>query len=175
MRNPKRVGWSPDCKTAVSSQALQRCDNLRWQKLSRWAKRPHSKTNAPWVVHTDFTPIGKRRHARFAGDTQTLKWHGESTVTHQAARRKGVSPSEGNWSSWGTRRGKDLGLEAARGKLLKHQGGRCTPCRLSFTMEDKIDSHQADGNPHTRQFLNLRLWHLICHDLVHGKGTSCPP
>ena len=175
MLNPKIVGWSNDFKTEVSSQAFQRFDNLLWQKLYRWAKRKHSHKNAHWVVHKYFTPSGTRRHARFAGETQTLKWHGETTVKHQAALRKGVSPYDGNWSSWGTRRGQDLGLDAARGKLLKHQGGRCTHCRLDFTMDDKIEIHHADGNHHNRKFLNLRLLHLICHDLVHGKGTSCPP
>ncbi len=175
MLNPKIVGWSNYYKTEVSSHAFQRLDNLLWQKLYRWAKRKHANQNAHWVVDKYFTPIGKRRHARFAGETQTLKWHGETTVKHQAALRKGVSPYDGNWSYWGTRRGKYIGLDAARGKLLKHQGGRCTHCRLYFTMEDKIEIHHADGNHNNRQFINLRLLHLICHDLVHGKGTSCPP
>jgi RNA-directed DNA polymerase len=174
MLNPKIVGWSNYFKTEVSTKAFQRLDNLLWQKLYRWAKRRHSNQNAHWVVHQYFTPIGKRRHARLAGETQTLKWHGETTVKHQAALRKGVSPYDGNWSYWGTRRGKYIGLDSARGKLLKHQGGRCTHCRLYFTMEDKIEIHHADGNHNNRQFLNLRLLHLICHDLVHGKGTSCP-
>jgi hypothetical protein len=121
------------------------------------------------------TPIGKRRHARCAGETQPLKWPGETTVKHQAARRKGVSPYDGTWSSWGTRRGKSRGLEAARGTLLKQQGGRCTHCRLYVTLEDTIELPHADGHHNTRPFLNLRLLHRICHDLVHGKGTSCPP
>ena len=59
-------------------------------------------------------------------------------------------------------------------EALKHQGGRCTHCRLYFTMEDKIEIHHADGKHNNRQFLNLRLLHRICHDRVHGKGTSCP-
>jgi RNA-directed DNA polymerase len=175
MLNPKIVGWSNYFKTEVSTRAFQRLDNLLWQKLYRWAKRKHSNKSAHWVVHKYFTPIGKRKHARFAGETQTLKWHGETTVKHQAALRKGVSPYDGNWSYWGTRRGKYIGLDSVRGKLLKHQGGRCTHCRLYFTMEDKIELHHADGNPHNGKFLNLRLLHRICHDLVHGKGRSCPP
>ena len=175
MLNPKIVGWSNYFKTEVSTKAFQRLDHLLWQKLYRWAKRKHSNKSAHWVVHKYFTPMGKRKHARFAGETQTLKWHGETTVKHQAALRKGVSPYDGNWSYWGTRRGKYIGLDSVRGKLLKHQGGRCTHCRLYFTMEDKIELHHADGNPHNGKFLNLRLLHRICHDLVHGKGRSCPP
>jgi RNA-directed DNA polymerase len=175
MLNPKIVGWSHYFKTEVSTTAFQRLDNLLWQKLSRWAKRKHSHKSAPWVGHKYFTPLGKRKHARFAGKTQTLKWHGDTPVKHQAALRKGVSPDEGNWSYWGTRRGKYIGLETIRGKLLKHQGGRCTHCRLYFTMEDKSELQHADGNPHNGKFLNLRLLHRICHDLVHGKDRSCPP
>ena len=175
MLNPQIVGWSNYFKTEVSTKAFQRLDNLLWQKLYRWAKRKHSHKSAHWVVHKYFTPMGKRKHARFAGKTQTLKWHGDTTVKHQAALRKGVSPYDGNWSYWGTRRGKYIGLDTIRGKLLKHQGGRCTHCRLYFTMEDKIELHHADGNPHNGKFLNLRLLHRICHDLVHGKTRSCPP
>jgi RNA-directed DNA polymerase len=92
MLNPKMVGWRNDFKTEVSSHAVQRCDNLLWQQRSRWAKRKHSPKNAHGVVDQYCTPIGKRRHARCAGETQPLKWPGETTVKHQAALRKGVSP-----------------------------------------------------------------------------------
>src|SRR4030095_7320336 len=36
---------------------------------------------------------------------------------------------------WGTRKGAYIGLDTARGKLLKHQGGRCAHCQLFFTVD----------------------------------------
>ncbi len=170
MMNPKIAGWCAYFKTEVSSQAFQRLDNLLWHKIYRWAKRKHSRKSADWVVQQYFKPDGKSKHGRVEGKTQTLRWHRNTPVKRHVTLRKGVSPYDGNWSYWGTRRGKYLGLETTRGKLLKHQGGRCTHCRLFFTVDDTIEIHHADGNHKNRKFTNLRLLHLICHDLTHGAG-----
>ena len=172
MLNPKIAGWCAYFKTDVSSQAFQRLDNLLWHKISRWAQRQHSRKRAAWVVQQYFTPDGKSKHGSVKGETQTLRWHRNTPVKRHVTRRKGVSPYDGNWSSWGTRRGKYIGLETTRGKLLKHQGGRCTQCRLFFTVEDKIAIHHTDGTHRNRKFTNLRLLHRICHDLTHGAGPS---
>ncbi len=170
MMNPKIAGWCAYFKPEVSSQAFQRLDNLLWHKIYRWAKRKHSRKSADWVVQQYFKPDGKSKHGRVEGKTQTLRWHRNTPVKRHVTLRKGVSPYDGNWSYWGTRRGKYRGLETTRGKLLKHQGGRCTHGRLFFTVDDTIEIHHADGNHKNRKFTNLRLLHLICHDLTHGAG-----
>ena len=170
--NPKIAGWCAYFTTAVSAHAFQRLDNLLWHTIYRWAKRKHSRKSAAWVVQHYFTPDGKSKHGRVEGKTQTLRWHRNTPVKRHVTLRKGVSPYDGNWSYWGTRRGTYLGLETTRGKLLKHQGGRCTHCRRFFTVEDKIEIHHADGNHKNRQFTNLSLLHLICHDLTHGSRTK---
>src|SRR5712692_3228359 len=146
MINPKIAGWCAYFKTEVSSQAFQRLDNLLWHKIYRWAKRKHSKKSADWVVQQYFKPDGKSKHGRVEGQTQTLRWHRNTPVKRHVTLRKGVSPYDGNWSYWGTRRGKYRGLETTRGKLLKHQGGRCTHGRLFFTVDDTIEIYHADGN-----------------------------
>ena len=172
MRNPHIAGWGAYGTTAVSSHAFQRLDTLLWHRRDRWATRQHSRKSADWVVKHSVTPDGKSTHGSVTGQTQTLRWHSNTPVTRHVTLRKGVSPCDGNWSSWGTRRGKDLGLESTRGKLLKQQGGRCTHCRLFFPVDDTIDIHHADGNHTNRKCTNLRLWHLICHDLAHGSGQT---
>jgi RNA-directed DNA polymerase len=170
MLHPKIAGWWAYCKTEVSSHAVQRLDHLLWHKRYGWAKRKHSRKSAAWVGQHDFQPDGKSTHGSVAGEAQTLRWPRNTPVKRHVTLRKGVSPYDGNWSYWGTRRGKYIGLETTRGKLLKHQGGRCTHCRLFFTVDDKIEIHHADGNHKNRQFTNLSLLHLICHDLIHGAG-----
>jgi RNA-directed DNA polymerase len=172
MRNPQIVGGCAYGNTAVSSQAFQRLDTLLWHTIDRWATRKHSRKSADWVVQQYCKPDGKSTHGRVAGKTQTLRWHRNTPVTRHVTRRKGVSPYDGTWSSWGTRRGQDLGLESTRGQRLTHQGGRCTHGRLCFTVADTIDIPHADGNHTNRKLTTLRLVHLLCHDLTHGSRTN---
>jgi RNA-directed DNA polymerase len=106
MLNPKIAGWCAYFKTEVSSHAFQRLDNLLWHTIYRWAKRKHSRKSAAWVVQQYFTPDGKSKHGRVKGATQTLRGHRNTPVKRHVTLRKGVSPYDGNWSYWGTRRGK---------------------------------------------------------------------
>ncbi len=171
--NRKIVGWCHYDKTQVSTEAFSRLDNLLWHKIYRWAQRKHSQKSAQWILQKYFKPEGGRRYS-VVGKTQRLRRHSDTQITRHIPLREGASPYDGNWSYWGTRRGKYLGLSSIRGTLLKDQGGRCTHCRLFFTVDDKIEIHHADGNHKHRELSNLRLLHLICHDLVHGQGTTCP-
>ena len=106
MLNPQIAGWCAYCKTEGSSHAFQRLDHLLWHKIYRWANRKHSRKSADWVVQQYFTPDGKSKHGRVKGATQTLRWHSNTPVKRHVTLRKGVSPYDGNWSYWGTRRGK---------------------------------------------------------------------
>ncbi len=166
--NPKIIGWCNYYKSEVSSEAFQKLENMLWHKLFNWAKRKHPTKSADWAFTKYLKKIGGVR--RFAGQTQVLRKHGDTRIERHTQLNRGASPYDGNWSYWGTRRGKYIGLDTARGKLLKHQGGRCAHCHLYITMDDKIDLHHVDGNHKNRKPNNLRLVHLICHDLVHGKG-----
>src|SRR5712691_2510024 len=83
-----------------------------------------------------------------------------------------TSPYDGNWSYWGTRKGAYIGLDTARGKLLKHQGGRCAHCQLFFTVDDKTEVHHEDGNRKNNRLNNLKLLHLVCHDQVHRNRST---
>jgi len=168
--NPKIVGWCNYYKNEVSKRAFQKLEHMLWHKVFNWAKRKHPKKSAKWVYDKYHKRIGTAW--RIAGKTQVLRRHGDTRIERHTPLNRGASPYDGNWSYWGTRRGKYSGLDTARGKLLKHQGGRCTYCRLFFTVDDKVEVHHADGNHKNRKFVNLRLLHLICHDLVHGKGRK---
>jgi RNA-directed DNA polymerase len=90
--NPQIAGWCAYFKTAVSSHAFQRLDNLLWHKISRWAKRKHSRKSADWVVQQYFKPDGKSKHGSVAGETQTLRWHRNTPVKRHVTLRKGVRP-----------------------------------------------------------------------------------
>jgi len=143
--------------------------------MYRWAKRKHNTKNAKWILEKYFKSDGKRKHHKIMGKTHTLRWHDETMIERHIPLRGDASPYDGNWSYWGTRKGKYIGLDTTRGKLLKHQGGRCTYCRLFFTMDDYTEIHHEDGNHKNNRLLNLRLLHLICHDQVHGKKTKHEP
>src|SRR5437773_12485996 len=66
----------------------------------------------------------------------------------------------------------DIGLDTARGKLLKHQGGRCAHCQLFFAVDDKTEVHHEDGNRKNNRLNNLKLLHLVCHDQVHRHRST---
>ncbi len=166
--NPKIIGWCNYYKNEVSKRAFQKLEHMLWYKIFSWAKRKHPKKSAKWVFEQYHKRTGKAWS--IAGKTQVLRKHGDTHIERHTPLHRGASPYDGNWSYWGTRRGKYIGLDTVRGKLLKHQGGRCTHCQLFFTVDDKLEIHHADGNHKNRKFDNLRLLHLICHDLVHGKG-----
>jgi RNA-directed DNA polymerase len=166
--NLKTIGWCNYYKSQVSSEAFHKLGKMLWYKIFNWAKRKHPKKSANWVHKKYHKTIGNAR--RIVGQTQVLRKHDETRIERHTPLKRDASPYDGNWSYWGTRRGKYIGLDTVRGKLLKHQGGRCTYCQLHITVEDEIDLHHADGNHKNRKLSNLRLLHLICHDLVHGKG-----
>jgi RNA-directed DNA polymerase len=170
--NPKIVGWSNYFRTQVSKKAFHRLDDLLWHKMLGWAKRKHNKKSTTWILEKYFKPYGKCQHHRIMGKTYILKWHDETNITRHIPLRGKTSPYDGNWSYWGTRKGAYIGLDTARGKLLKYQGGRCAHCQLFFTVDDKTEVHHEDGNRKNNRFNNLKLLHLVCHDQVHRHRST---
>jgi len=166
--NPTIIGWCNYVKTQVSKKAFQRLDDLLWHKMYQWAKRKHNTKTAAWILEKYFKPEGTRKHHKIMGKTHILRWHDNTRIERHIPLRVAASPYDGHWSYWGTRKGAYIGLDTTRGKLLKHQGGRCGYCRLFFTVEDKTEIHHEDGNHKNHRFSNLKLLHLICHDQVHG-------
>src|SRR6266481_3663014 len=169
------------CKEAIQ-EWLQGMGLALKDAKTRFAHTLEAKEECGGNVGFDFLgftvrqfPVGKdqtKTHASYKTIIKPSKSsiHRHTHIERHTPLHRGASPYDGNWSYWGTRRGKYIGLDTVRGKLLKHQGGRCTHCQLFFTVDDKLEIHHADGNHKNRKFDNLRLLHLICHDLVHGKG-----
>src|SRR4029434_5451505 len=56
-----------------------------------------------------FKPYGKCQHHRIMGKTHILKWHDETNITRHIPLRVKISPYDGNWSHWGTRKGAYIG------------------------------------------------------------------
>ena len=169
--NSKITGWTHYFNKVNSAETFHRLDHLLWWKILRWAKRRHSNKSAKWVVEKYFKPLGGRKY-NVIGEKRTLRWHVKTPIKRHIRLRKGVSPYDGNWSYWGTRKGAYIGLDTARGKLLKHQSGRCMHCRLFFTVDEKTEIHHEDGNHKNNRFSNLKLLHLICHDHVHRNIST---
>ncbi len=169
--NPKRTGWTPYFHKVNSAATFHRLDHLLWGKILRWAKRRHAQTSAKWVGAQYVQPRGGRKY-NVIGEKRTLRGHVKTPSARQRRLRKGVSPSDGTWSYWGTRPGAYIGLDTARGKLLKHQGGRWRHCRLFCTVEEQTDIHPEDGNHKNNRFNNLKLLHRICHDHGHGNIST---
>jgi RNA-directed DNA polymerase len=169
--NAKIIGWTHYFHQVSSAETFHRLDHLLWWKILRWAKRRHANKSAKWVVEKYFKPLGGRKY-NVIGEKRTLRWHVKTPIARHTRLRKGVSPYDGNWSYWGTRKGAYIGLDTARGKLLKHQGGRCAHCQLFFTVDDKTEVHHEDGNRKNNRFNNLKLLHLVCHDQVHRNRST---
>ncbi|MBW4472612.1 MAG: HNH endonuclease [Stenomitos rutilans HA7619-LM2] len=97
-----------------------------------------------------------------------LRTHVQTPIVRHVKVQGSRSPFDGDWSYWGTRRGKHPELSTQIAKLLKRQQGKCSHCRLYFKSDDLLEVHHVDGKHQNHQWGNLTLLHQHCHDQVHS-------
>src|SRR6266851_4021565 len=86
-----------------------------------WRPPRWTMTDGPFYQHVN--SFGTPPAWSITGQTRVLRKHSETHIERHTPLKRDASPYDGNWSYWGTRRGKYIGLDTVRGKLLKHQGG----------------------------------------------------
>lgn len=75
---------------------------------------------------------------------------------------------------WSTRLGKHPEMDRTIAKLLKHQNGKCTYCRLNFIDGDLLEKDHViprslgGKNSHS----NLEILHRHCHDKKTANDGS---
>ncbi len=80
------------------------------------------------------------------------------------------SPYDGDLIYWSKRNSKLYDNYTA--KALKRQNHSCASCGLSFTGEERVHLHHADGNHSNWKPKNLVAIHESCHDYVHMSKSK---
>lgn len=98
------------------------------------------------------------------GENQVrLRTHDQTPIVRHVKVQGRRSPFDGDWSYWGTRRGKHPELPTRIAKLLKRQQGKCSHCGLCFNSDDLLEVHHVDDKHQNHQWDNLTLLHQHCH------------
>lgn len=95
--------------------------------------------------------------AKQGNQRMRLRTHVETPIVRLVKVQGSRSPSDGDWSYWATRMGKHPELPVRIAKLLKHQQGQCSYCKLCFTSDDLLEVHHVDGNHQNNRWENLAL------------------
>jgi len=167
--NPVIKGWSRYFSNGVSKETYSKMDYMVWEKLRRWAKRRHPNKTLKWCASKYFHTVGGDNWTFSIKDGPTLASHQETPIKRHIKVKGAVSPYNGDWAYWSSRRGKYPTTPPRVSKLLKLQKGKCRICQLSFNSEDVVEIHHMDGNHKNNRIANLALIHGHCHDKVHGS------
>jgi RNA-directed DNA polymerase len=166
--NPVIVGWSNYYRGVVSKDTFQRLDSLLYLRLARWARRRHPHKSQHWIARR-YWGVDRGQGWVFGSDSgAALTPHAKMTIIRHVKVRGLVTPFDGNWSYWATRRGTYPGVPSSLARQLKHQHGRCQACGLVFMPEALVELHHLDGNHKNHKFDNLLAVHRHCHDQIHG-------
>jgi RNA-directed DNA polymerase len=164
--NPIIRGWTNYYSTEVSSEVFKKLTHLTVLMLMRWTRRRHPKKSLDWVKSKYFT-----RHDgydwTFAERKLRLLRHSETPIQRWVKVTGNRSPYDGDWVYWSTRMARHPELPKRKAYLLNQQKGRCSHCRMRFTVSDLMEIHHKDGNHRNDRWENLELLHRHCHDGVH--------
>lgn len=166
--NPIITGWAKYYATVNSKETFGKIDHWLYIKLRRWANRRHPMKAKHWIAGK-YWGIDTRGKWDFTDGNVTLNEHRKTPIKMHINVKENRSPYDGDWTYWSTRRGKYTGTRPIIAKLLKTQLGKCSECKLNFTMEDIIEVHHKDGNHSNRKYSNLEALHGHCHDKKHTR------
>lgn len=181
---PKIMGWANYYKYCECQKVFSKMDFLIFQKLRAWVFRRDTK-NGRKEICTRYFPQGQ--NYTFQGRLYRDSW----VLVRKAKNKKGkieqeflpkmswfkserftkikgnASPYDGNKLYWAIRTSKYSLYSTTVTKLLKTQNGKCTWCKLPFTIFDE-DSWEVDHiKPKSlggkSSYDNLQLLHKTCH------------
>jgi RNA-directed DNA polymerase len=161
--NPIIKGWSNYYSTVCSKETYSKVDHLIYDKLRAWGKS-RVKGDGTWY---DKYWLRVDTNKRFrTNEGHELISHSDTEIVRHVKVKGEVSPYNGDWSYWSTRRGTYPGIPTREAKLLKKQKGRCSHCGLYFTDTDIVEVDHIKptslGGKKTQD--NLQLLHRHCHD-----------
>jgi len=169
--NPIIKGWSNYYSTVCSKETYSKVDQLTYQKLMAWAKS-RGKGDGSWYNKYWLT-VGTNKRFRTA-EGHELTSHSDTAIVRHTKVKSEVSPYNGNWSYWSSRRGTYPGIPTREAKLIKRQKGKCSHCGLYFTDTDIVEvdhiKPKSLGGKNTHD--NLQLLHRHCHDTKTAQDGS---
>ena len=168
--NPIIRGWSNYYSAVCSKETYSYCDHILYLQLKRWAERRHPMKSKKWVKNK-YWHAEKDRNWVFGVKESgeiifSLTEHTETPIVRHTKVKGNLSPFDGNFVYWSSRRGKYPGIPSSTAKMLKSQRGKCNYCGLYFKEEDLIEKDHiiptSKGGKDT--YKNLQLLHRHCHD-----------
>jgi RNA-directed DNA polymerase len=172
--NPIITGWARYYSGTVSSEILNKLDNILWQQLRAWVvSRCGNAKYKTLRKYFQFGKVilsnGKERKEKWifqAKDGLRLQKHNWTPIVYHKLVRPDASTYDGNWVYWATRRGKSPEISNREAQLLKNQKGKCKWCGQHFTIEDQVEiDHIIPRSLGGKDdYKNLQLLHRHCHD-----------
>jgi RNA-directed DNA polymerase len=166
--NPMIAGWANYYRAVVSTQTFHLLDHRLYEKLRRWAFFRHPRKGRHWAINRYWDTIPGASWEFRDRNGPTLNRHTSVPIVRHVKVRGHISPYDGNWKYWASRRGHYPGVPRRLAALLNKQQGRCKVCRLFFKPDDLIECHHLDGNRSDSRYINLTAVHRHCHDQIHG-------
>jgi len=162
--NPVIRGWSNFHSTGTSKKVFGNMNNKLFQSLRRWAKRRHPKKSQTWV-NRKYWRLETGRWTFAARKGNALRLYTETPIIRHIKVKENRSPYDGDWTYWGTRLGRYPTLSGRKALLLKKQKGRCSICKLQFTLGDDMDTdHIVPLHLGGKDvWANVQLLHAHCH------------
>jgi RNA-directed DNA polymerase len=169
--NPIIRGWSNYYSTVVSKEIFSKVDMLTWQKLRAWAR---TKGKGDINVAKYWRTVGSRNWCFSTKDGIKLTLHSDTEIVRHKKVKGEVSPYNGDWSYWSTRRGEYPDTPNRVSNLIKKQKGICSHCGLYFTSTDivEVDHIKPTSLGGKDTYDNLQLLHRHCHDAKTATDGS---
>ncbi|MDJ0594672.1 MAG: group II intron reverse transcriptase/maturase [Pleurocapsa sp. MO_226.B13] len=168
--NPIIRGWSNYYSAVCSKETYSYCDHILYLQLKRWAERRHPTKSKKWVKNK-YWHAEKDRNWVFGVQESgeiifSMTEHTETPIVRHTKVKGNLSPFNGDFVYWSSRRGKYPVTSSSIAKMLKSQKGKCNYCGLYFKEEDLIEKDHiiptSKGGKDTYE--NLQLLHRHCHD-----------
>ena len=162
--NPVIRGWSKFHSTVVSKKVFSNMNHKLFQSLRRWANRRHPKKSQTWV-NRKYWRLETGRWTFGARKGKALRFYTETPIIRHIKVKENRSPYDGDWTYWGARLGRYPTLTDRKALLLKKQKGRCSICKLQFTLGDDMDTdHIVPLHLGGKDiWANVQLLHAHCH------------
>jgi RNA-directed DNA polymerase len=162
--NPVIRGWSKFHSTVVSKRVFSNMSHKLFQSLRRWANRRHPNKTQTWV-NRKYWRLETGRWTFAARKGKPLRLYSETPIIRHVKVKENRSPYDGDWSYWGARLGRYPTLSNRKAMLLRKQKGRCSICKLQFTLGDDMDTdHVIPLHLGGKDiWANVQLLHAHCH------------
>lgn len=168
--NPIIRGWSNYYRAVCSKETYTYCDDILYSQLKRWAERRHPKKSKTWVKNK-YWHTKENRNWVFGVKEEgeiifELLEHAKTSIIRHTKVKGNLSPFDGKFTYWATRKGEYPGTPKAKATLLKKQKGKCNYCGLYFKEDDvmEIDHIIPKSKGGKSEYKNFQLLHNHCHD-----------